>query len=556
MNSTTIWRLAPAICIAAASIAYLNRPVDAQQPPTAPEMVDPELAVRTVIGGLTTPIGVAFLPTRGRDDNDDQDDDRDRDNSGPGGGGDDEMNDLRRGHDPTRPIDMFVIEKATGQVKRVVNGAVTATVLDLAVNFASERGLLGIALHPRFPKKPYVYLYWTCRAAVNAADAFRPTARSCDESALLGEDTNVTAAVPLLGNRVDRFVWDGATLKFDRNLIALRSFQADGAPEPPNQNDAAQGQAGNHNGGVIRFGPDKKLYIIIGDNGRRGWLQNLANGPTTPPGDDDQFGGPAPDDAHLTGVVLRLDDDGSAPRDNPFWRAADRVDGEVAANVRKVFAYGFRNSFGMAFDPFSGNLWVQVNGDDTFDEIQRVDAGLNSGWVQTIGPISRVAEFKALESTFGQQILQQRRWPPANIADTPAQAQARLFMLPGAHYRDPEFSWRWAVAPAGIGFVRGFGLGAQYLGDLFVGAATPALQGGYLFRFNLTRSRRNLDLDDPGLIDHVADNNAKNDITESESLLVGRNFGVSPDIQTAPNGNLFVVSLTRGEILEISKKQN
>ncbi len=54
-------------------------------------------------------------------------------------------------------------------------------------------------------------------------------------------------------------------------------------------------------------------------------------------------------------------------------------------------------------------------------------------------------------------------------------------------------------------------------------------------------------------MDHVADNNDKNDITESESLLAGRNFGVSTDIQSGPNGNLFVVSLTRGEILEITK---
>jgi hypothetical protein len=303
---------------------------------------------------------------------------------------------------------------------------------------------------------------------------------------------------------------------------------------------------------VIRFGRDGKLYVIIGDVGRRGWLQNLAQGPT-PPSDDDQFGGPAPDDAHLTGVVLRLNDDGSTPRDNPFVRAAERLQGEVAANVRKVFAYGFRNSFGMAFDPISGHLWVQVNGDDTFDEIQRVDAGLNSGWIQTIGPIDRVAEFKSIETTRMPGTLQQLRWPPTNLADTPAEARQRLFMLPGAHYRDPQFSWRYAVAPAGIGFVRGRGLGRDFAGDLLVGASTPLLEGGYLFRFNLSRSRRTLDLDDPMLADKVADNNNKHEILESESLLVGRNFGVSTDIQTGPNGNVFVVSISRGEILEISR---
>jgi glucose/arabinose dehydrogenase len=429
---------------------------------------------------------------------------------------------------------------------------VSATVLDLAVNFASERGLLGIALHPRFPQRPWVYLYWTCRTAAAPADPFRPDSRTCDESAMLGADTNEILQVPLLGNRVDRFVWNGSTLTFDRNIISLRAFQNDAAPEPPGQNDAGQNALGNHDGGVIRFGPDGKLYIVIGDTGRRGWLQNLAQGPT-PPTNDDQFGGPEPDDAHLTGVVLRLNDDGSTPRDNPFWRAAERFQDreQVAANLRKVFAYGIRNSFGMAFDPLAGRLWMQVNGDDTFDEIQRVDEGLNSGWIQTIGPISRVAEFKSIEATRPPSQLQQLRWPPTNLADTPEGAASRLVMLPGARYRDPQFSWRYAVAPAGIGFVGGLGLGREYFGDLLVGAATSALEGGYLFRFDLTRNRRDLRLEGPQLADRVADNNDKGDITESETLLAGRNFGVSTDIQTGPNGNLFVVSLTRGEVLEI-----
>ena len=142
-----------------------------------------------------------------------------------------------------------------------------------------------------------------------------------------------------------------------------------------------------------------------------------------------------------------------------------------------MFAIGIRNSFGMAFDPVSGDLWEQENGDDTFDEINRVERGMNGGWVQLAGPIDRVAQFREMETTFGGRSLQQLRWHPTNIAD---------------NTDDPR------------------------LGD-----------------------------------DRVADNNAKNDITESESLLAGRSFGIVTDIQTGPDGHLYAVSTNRGTIYEI-----
>ena len=124
----------------------------------AQSLIDPTLAVTTVASGLSQPISMAFLG----------------------------------------PNDFLVTEKASGQVNRVTNGVVAGVVLDLAVNSNSERGLLGMALHPEFPAVPWVYLYNTASTT--------------------GADSNVATQVPLLGNRVDRFVWNGATLSFDRNI--------------------------------------------------------------------------------------------------------------------------------------------------------------------------------------------------------------------------------------------------------------------------------------------------------------------------------------------------
>jgi hypothetical protein len=236
----------------------------------------------------------------------------------------------------------------------------------------------------------------------------------------------------------------------------------------------------------------------------------------------------------------------------------------------------------MDFDPVSGVLWHEQNGDDSYSEINRTEPGANLGWVQVMGPISRLAQFKAIETSnnidpvtlsryFG---LQQERWPPTNIADTMADARSRLFMLRGAHYSDPQFSWRFEVAPGGLGFLRSGALGPQYQNDMFVGAARTfpppapvvpscssgrgapcALTDGFLWRFNLTGNRRTIAVDDGRLEDRVADNTFKFDLTESETLLFGTGFGVGTDIQTGPNGNLFVVSLTHGVVYEILRKR-
>jgi glucose/arabinose dehydrogenase len=468
------------------------------------EILDPNLQVSTVLNtGLEQPIGIVFLG----------------------------------------PNDFLVLEKATGRVKRVLNGVLQATpVLDLAVNSASERGLLSLALHPNFPSPPHVFVRWT-------------------ESST-GADTDVISEVPLLGNRIDRFVWHAAsgTLRFNRNIIMMRARQTDNVAVPGHPGTNNPGENGNHNGGVMKFGPDGKLYVFTGDLGRRGWLQNLPNGPfLTPPLVDDTFGGPQPDDAHFSGVILRLNPSGAAPSDNPFFRVGNSIGGEAGANIRKIFSFGHRNGFGMAFDPLSGHLWETENGDDSFAEINRISSGMNGGWIQVMGPLSRFLQFKTIETTEFGLALQQARFPPTRLASTAEEARARMFTLPGSTYTDPDFSWKYEAAPSGTEFVKGSTLGAEYSGTMWVGTARSFQQvggtGGSLYRFRFTADRLRIDVSgDSRLTDRVADNTSKFDPTESESLVIGKGFGITTDIKQGPDGNLYVVSLSDQAIYKISRK--
>jgi glucose/arabinose dehydrogenase len=466
------------------------------------EVLDRNLQVTTHLAGLAQPIGIAFIG----------------------------------------PDDAFILEKATGLVKRATNGVIQAEpVLDLAVNSASERGLLSIALHPNFPAVPFVYIRWT-------------------ESAT-GLDTTVLSEVPLLGNRVDRFTWDGARLRLDPNFstVRLRARQTDNLPVRDHEDAVNLVERGNHNGGPIRFGPDGKLYVFTGDLGRRGQMQNLPFGPFRSPSfRDDTYGGPAPDSEHLSGVVQRFNDDGSTPRDNPFHGIGSIIGGDTGRTLRTVFSYGHRNSFGMAFDPYGHSLWLTENADDAFSELNRVVPGMNGGWIQAMGPLERIAEFKAIETTMFGNSLQQVRYPPTRIADSPSQARSRMFMLPGARYVDPQFSWRYEIGPAGAGFVRGDALGSEYSGTLWIGSARAfsptGTTGGSLYRLRLSSDRLAVDTSlDARLADRVADNTDKSEPTESETLLIGRGFGITPAIEQGPDGNLYVVSLSDGVVYRISR---
>ena len=194
------------------------------------------------------------------------------------------------------PDDFLVLQKSDGRVMRVtaVNPQ-PVEVLDVAVHSSSERGLLGIATDPDFINNRLVYLYYT-------------------ESST-GNDTSSRNSEPL-GNRVYRYTWDGIALVDPILILDLPA-----TPGP------------NHDGGIVAFGPDDALYTVIGDLNRQGTLQNLPDGPD-------------PDD---TGVILRTDAAGRAIFDNPFYSPTD-----PESPMGRYYAYGVRNSFGLAFDPLSG----------------------------------------------------------------------------------------------------------------------------------------------------------------------------------------------------------
>ena len=349
--------------------------------------------------------------------------------------------------------DILVLQKGDGRVRRVINGVLQPDpVLDVAVDNSSERGLLGIAIHPNFPTSAFVYLYYT-------------------ESST-GSDTS-GSPVPV-GNRVYRYTWNGSTLVGPQLILDL--------PVTPGP---------NHDGGTMIFGPDGKLYVVIGELNRNGQLQNFS-------------GAAAPDD---TGVIFRINDDGSAPSDNPFFNQG--------GNLAKYFAYGIRNSFGLAFDSVTGKLWDTENGPANYDEINLVDPGFNSGWMRIMGPSSR-----------------------------DAQGTSDLVIFSGSHYADPKFSWFSTVAPTAIVFTNAATLGVDYQDSVVIGD----INNGNLYRFRLNLARDGFLFTNPNLGDLVADNN-----TELQEVILGTGFSGITDLKIGPDGLLYVLSFSLGKIFVVSR---
>jgi aldose sugar dehydrogenase len=163
----------------------------------------------------------------------------------------------------------------------------------------TEQGLFGVTLHPNYPTSPYLYAYATRQVGTAAR--------------------NQVLKITLSGG-----VGVSSQVIFD------------------------SGAANQHNGGKINFGPDGRLYIVVGDNLTPGNSQNLAA-------------------TNKAGKIHRITANGAVPSDNP-----------IAGNT--IWAYGIRNSFGFGFDPANGQLWATDNGPQCNDEVDRVAKGGNYAW--------------------------------------------------------------------------------------------------------------------------------------------------------------------------------
>ena len=258
-----------------------------------------------------------------------------------------------------------------------------------------------------------------------------------------------------------------------------------------------------HNGGKLATGPrDGYLYAVIGDVSSGGGIL------------DNQIPGRPPNDKS---VILRVDRDSGTPvEDNPFYNYTGSMD-----KLHQYYAYGIRNSFGMEFDPMTGKLWMTENGDDVYDEINIVEPGFNSGWHKIMGPIVR----------------------------TNMTIENDLIIFDGAKYGDPIFSWYAPVGVTDIEFLNSTKLGEKYDDNVFVGD----INNGNLYFFEVNGNRTGVTFHDPRLLDLVADPVKEGEDSELSSLILGDGFGRITDIESGPDGLLYIMTYEDGKIYRLKK---
>ena len=237
--------------------------------------------------------------------------------------------------------EIWVLEQA-GDVEFIRADGSAYTALDLTVDSAGERGLLGIAFDPAYdgagPNADFVYLYYT---KPRAGDADPPNNQVVRYTVSNAGTTTPTFTSPLL----------------------IREL-----PPEDEDNDPATNGDTNHNGGAIHFGPDGKLYVAVGDHNY------------DPPGAQ-QSTHPSQQLETPFGKILRLNADGSNPSDNPFYN-------DSGSNWRgAIWALGLRNPYTFAIDQNDGRLFINDVGEGTWEEINAGQAAGNYGWAGSNAPV-------------------------------------------------------------------------------------------------------------------------------------------------------------------------
>ena len=364
------------------------------------------------------------------------------------------------------PNDFLILEKNTGEVKRVINDKVTEKPLvKLNVSTSDERGLLGIAIIKKQDSKinttssnddritHYVFLYVV----------------QCDEKK---KDCN---------NRIYRYELDNGNnvLVNPKRLLGIPSF-----PET------------SHIGGIIKIGPDGNLYLTVGNFQRtnpitvyKSKTQNFENGH-----DFDGRGGilTITQDGHVTGKSV--------------------IGDKFPFNL--YYAYGIRNSFGINFDPVTGKLWDTENGPRFGDEINIVEPGFNSGADKIFGIWKNDGEGKrVLNSSKTQKLETVKEDKPSDV-----------LYIGDSYYDEPKFIWDKTVAPTAIIFPNSTILGNQYENNIFV----ASVDGGRIFKFELNKDRNGLVLTGP-LSDKIANNTTEyKDITFADGFSFITDIAIEP----------------------------
>jgi glucose/arabinose dehydrogenase len=371
------------------------------------------------------------------------------------------------------PNDILVNEKLNGTVQRIIDGKIQPQpILDVSVASQSERGMLGIAVaKPSINNNnsnnnnpsptTYVFVSYT-QTKVEGSDIC-PNLNYC----VPGHDP--------IGNLLYRYELANNKLVNPMLLLDLPAV-----PGPP------------HNGGKIIIGPDNNVYIGIGDVGKhRTHAENSVRSP-----------------ADGTGGILRVTQDGQIVSNPPL---GDTIP------LSLYYAYGIRNTFGMDFDPLTGNLWDTENGPTYGDEINLVQPGFNSGWRAIQGFWETTGNGNYYSGRFTLD--------PTGLIDFGGKGK----------YRSPEFVWNNTSGPTAIKFLNSDKLGKQYQNDLFV----ADFHGGNIYHFKLNENRTGLVLSG-SLGDKIANTSAE---MQQGGIIFAKGFGPITDLEVGPyDGFLYVLT--------------